>query len=461
MSTLNRRSFLAASAALVAAPALRIDTAAAADVDVAIVGAGAAGIAAARRVAAAGRSFRLIEAGKRTGGRCVTDTALFGVPFDLGAHWMRNPDANPLTPLVPAGFDVYPAPRGLSMRVGPRDARDGELESFLAGLVRARHAFDEAAHGKTDTAAARVLPDDLGVARDTIEFVTGPLACGKDLSDISVVDLARAARRDEAAFCRQGYGALLAKLAAGLPVQLGNPVDAIAWSRGAAVNSKRGTLIARAAILTVSTNMLVSDAIEFFPPLPQRQRRAAEALALGSADHIALEIPGDPLGLLKDDFVFEQASGKRTAALLANVSGTSLHLIEVAGSFGRDLAAQGEPAMVDFARDWLGALFGAGIKDKIKRAHATRWDAQPFVRGAMSVAAVGGANARKVLMEPLGGRVWFAGEAVHETKWGTVEGAWESGERAADAVLRHLGAAKEDEKKKPARRPRSRHRRRD
>jgi monoamine oxidase len=456
MSKFSRRSFLAASAALIAAPALRIDRAAAADVDVAIVGAGAAGIAAARRVAAAGRSFRLIEADKRIGGRCVTDTATFGAPFDLGGHWIGNPESNPLARLTPSGFDVYPAPRGLSMRVGPRDARVGELESFLAGLVRTRHAFDEAARARADVAAAQALPRDLGAAQETIAFVTGPLACGKDLSEVSVFDLAHAIGRDEAAFCRQGYGAMLAKLAAGLPVQLANPVDAIAWTRGAAVNSKRGTLIARAAILTVSTNMLVSDAIDFFPPLPQRQRRAVERLALGSYDHIALEIPGNPLRLMKDEFVFEQAQGKRTAALLANVSGGSLHLVEVAGAFGRELAAQGEPAMIDFARDWLGALFGSGVKDKIKRAHATRWDAQPFVRGAMSAAAVGGADARKVLMEPLGGRVWFAGEAVHETKWGTVDGAWESGERAADAVLRHLGGAKEDEKKKPERRRRKR-----
>ena len=451
MSKLSRRSFLAASAALVAAPALRIDQACAADVDVAIIGAGAAGIAAARRVAAAKRSFRLIEAGDRIGGRCVTDTAAFGVSFDLGAHWIRTPDANPLARLAPAGFDVYPAPRGLSMRVGPRDARAGELESFLAGLVRARRAFDDAGRARIDIAAARALPRDLGAAQDAIEFVAGPLACGKDLSEMSVVDLGRAVGRDGDAFCRQGYGALLAALGAGLDVQLANPVDAIAWGRGPSVNSQRGTLIARAVILTVSTKVLASDKIEFFPPLPRRQRNAVEKLTLGSYDHIALEMPDNPLRLLKDDLVFEQAHDKRTAALLANVSGTSLHLVEVAGSFGRELAAQGEGAMIDFARTWLGSLFGAGVKDKIKRAHVTRWNEHPFVLGAMSAAAVGGADARKVLMEPLGGRVWFAGEAVHETKWGTVEGAWESGERAADAVLRHLGGLKEDAKKPPRR----------
>ena len=87
--------------------------------------------------------------------------------------------------------------------------------------------------------------------------------------------------------------------------------------------------------------------------------------------------------------MFEQAARQRTAALLGNVSGTDLHLVEVAGAFGRELAAQGEAAMIDFARDWLGGLFGCGIKDKIRRSHATRWNDAPFVLGAMSAAGAG------------------------------------------------------------------------
>jgi hypothetical protein len=172
-------------------------------------------------------------------------------------------------------------------------------------------------------------------------------------------------------------------------------------------------------------------------------------------------MPGNPLGLQRDDLVFEQAAGARTAALLANISGTSLHLVEVAGSFGRALAAQGEAAMIDFAGDWLATLFGSDVKRAIKRGHATRWNDEPWVLGAMSAAAPGNADARKVLMEPLGGRIWFAGEAVHETQWGTVGGAWESGVRAAKAALRRIGALKEPDEDKPARRSRERpHRRR-
>ena len=157
-------------------------------------------------------------------------------------------------------------------------------------------------------------------------------------------------------------------------------------------------------------------------------------------------MPGNPLGLQRDDQVFEQTHGERTAALLANVSGTSLHMVDVGGAFGRDLSEQGEPAMIDFAGEWLSSLFGSSARRAIKRAHATRWNSEPWVQGAMSAAAPGDADARKTLLEPVGERVWFAGEALHETQWGTVNGAWESGERVAEKVLRAVGGARGEPK---------------
>jgi monoamine oxidase len=460
MSMLSRRSFLAASAALVAAPALGA-VPASGEVDVVIVGAGAAGIAAARRIAAANRRFALLEAGSGIGGRCVTDAKIFGVPFDLGAHWIHNPDVNPLSKLAPkAGLDLYPAPRGQTVRVGPRNARDAELENFLSLLVRSHRAIADAGRAKTDVAAA-ALPHDLGDWQGTIEFILGPYGCGKDLKAVSAMDLARATERAAAAFCRQGYGALLARLAADLPVRLATPARRIEWDRnGVDVETPKGMLRARTVIVTVSTNVLASDKIEFKPELSKRQLDAAAKLSLGSFDHIALDMPGNPLDLQRDDVVFEQAAGARTAALLANVSGTNLHLIEVAGDFGRELAAKGRAAMIDFASDWLAALFGSDVKSAIKRSHATRWNDEPWVLGATSAAAPGNADARKILMEPVGGRIWFAGEAVHDTEWGTVAGAWESGTRAAEAALRRMGALKEPDEDKPARRSRERPRRR-
>jgi monoamine oxidase len=411
-------------------------------VDVVIVGAGAAGIAAARRLLAAGRRVAVLEAADRVGGRCFTDTRTFGVPYDRGARWIYARDSNPLTPLAArAGVEVYPAPRGQTLRVGRRNAREGEADFFLAALVRASRAIADASRGKTDLPCTQALPKELGDWRSTIEFVLGPYSCAKDLAEVSAFDFAKAAERDIAAFCRQGFGALVARLAQGLPVQLSTPVTRVDWERGLQVETARGRIGARAAIVTVSTNVLAAGNIKFAPALPRRQLDAAVRLKLGSYDHVALELPGNPLSLQRDDVVFEKSESNRTAAMLANVSGTSLCLITVAGRFGRELSAQGDAAMVAFARDWLTGLYGADVRKAIKRTHATQWNSDPWTLGGFSAAAPGGQPARKILMEPLRDRLWFAGEAAHETLWGTVGGAWESGERAADAVHRRLGRA--------------------
>ena len=99
--------------------------------------------------------------------------------------------------------------------------------------------------------------------------------------------------------------------------------------------------------------------------------------------------------------------------------------------------------MVGFATEWLTKLFGSDAVKAVKKSSATRWNASPFVMGAMSAASPGGQLSRKILTEPIG-NMFLAGEATHETLWGTVDGAWESGERAADAALRKIGALKDE-----------------
>jgi monoamine oxidase len=111
--------------------------------------------------------------------------------------------------------------------------------------------------------------------------------------------------------------------------------------------------------------------------------------------------------------------------------------------------------MQDFAIEWLGKLFGSDIAGAVERKAVTRWNEMPYVLGAMSAAEPGGQPSRKVLGEPLG-NLFFAGEATHETLFGTVQGAWETGERAADAALKKIGAVKEPAPEKPARKQKPR-----
>jgi monoamine oxidase len=449
--TITRRNFLSAAATFATLPvAVQVLGRAAwgaplpREADIVVIGAGAAGIAAARRIVAAGRKVIVVEAANQVGGRCVTDNATFEVPFDRGARWIHNPETNPMIRLGrTAGLEILPAPSGQKIRIGRRNARASETEAFLAALVKTNRAIDEASR-KFDVSCASVVPKEIGDWAGTAEFVLGASFAGKDLKEVSVVDKVRAQDRNSAIACRQGLGTLVAKLSEQLPLSLSTPVNRIEWNaRDAGVQTPAGRIAAKAVIVTVSSNVLAGGSIKFAPDIPKRTLDAAAKLGLGSYDHIALQMPGNPLGLGRDDILIEQSSSTRTALLYANMGGSSLCSIDVGGSFGRELSAQGEPAMVAFAVEWLTKLFGSDLAKAVTKSSATRWNASPFVQGAMSVAPPGAQAQRRVLAEPLG-TIYFAGEATHETLWGTVDGAWESGERAAEAALKRIGALREE-----------------
>jgi monoamine oxidase len=447
--TMTRRDFLSASAALALTPAFGARAWGGPlprEADIVVIGAGAAGIAAARRIQAANRRVIVVEAAAQIGGRCLTDTTTFEVPFDRGARWIHNPDTNPMIKLArSAGLDVAAAPLGQKIRIGRRYARAGETEEFLAALVRTNRAIDDASRGKADVSCASVLPKDLGDWAGTAEFVLGANAVGKDLKDVSVIDKIRAQDRNAAIACRQGLGTLIARLGEQVPLALSTPASQISWSgRDVTVETPAGRINARAAIVTVSSNVLAAGNIKFTPDIPKRHLDAVAKLSLGSYDRIALQLPGNPLGLARDDIIIEQSNSTRTALLFANIGSSSLCSIDVAGSFGRDLSGQGEPAMVAFAVEWLAKLFGSDTALAVKKSSTTRWNAAPYALGAMSVAAPGNQQSRKILSEPIG-CLFLAGEATHETQWGTVDGAWESGERAAEAALRKIGALRDSE----------------
>jgi monoamine oxidase len=457
---MTRRGFLSASAAVAGAPLLGGRAWAAPlprEADIVVIGAGAAGIAAARRIVAANRRVIVIEASSQIGGRCITDSSSFDVPFDRGARWMHNPDVNPMLKLARSvGLDVATAPSGQKIRIGRRNARASETEEFLATLVRTNRAIDEASR-KFDASCASALPKDLGDWASTIEFTLGASFAGKDLKDFSTVDKVRAQDRSVVFTCRQGMGSLIAKLAEGIPVALSTPATRLDWgNRDVTVDTPSGRITARAAIITVSTNVLMSGNIKLASEMPKRVVDAVSKLSLGSYDHIALQLPGNPFGLARDDVLIEQSTSARTGLLYANIGGSSLCTIDVGGSFGRDLSGQGEAAMAAFGREWLGKLFGSEVANAVKKTSTTRWNAAPYVLGAMSAAVPGGQASRRALIDPIG-CMYLAGEATHETLWGTVDGAWESGERAADAALRRIGAIRDNTPvAAPARTPRRR-----
>ena len=411
-------------------------------VDVVVVGAGVAGIAAARRIVAAGRKCVVLEASGVVGGRCITDTALFGVPYDRGARALHTPESNPVVRLATQnGFDIYPAPPGQRMRIARRYARESEMEDMLAAMVRANAAIAEVAR-KADVATAQALPKDLGEWRSTVEFMLGPVF----LRQGRLRDLGRRSRARRRA---RRAGLLPARPRRGdREARRRLPCDCRRRPRasiGAAAPASRSRprkerIDARAVIVTASTNVLAAGKLQLHARSAQRLVDLIERLKLGSSITSTLELAGNPLGLRTDELVFERSSRRAPPRCSPTCPAAAVY-----GGRRRPLRSRprrrGPEEMVAFALDWLDNLDGPASSAPPAARMRRNWNAEPWVLGAMSAAAPGAQVARRRADGVDPQRIWFAGEAAHERLWGTVGGAWESGDRAAAAALRVIVAA--------------------
>ena len=401
------------------------------DVDVAIVGAGAAGIAAARRCRAAGLRVAVLEARDRVGGRAVT-VSLGGHPVDLGAHWLHAGDLNPLVRLGrERGERLRRAPYDGPLVVDGRfEGREGRRRHGQA-FERADLAFAQAARQPADEPIAAAMPP-LGRWGASIA-ATMALISGRPLHEVSVHDFPSDEFGDNY-FIRGGYGAYLARLAAGLPVRLGCPVTAIDWAGpGVALETPAGRVRARAAVVTVPVPLLEGGGVRFSPALPVAVGEAIAGFLPGAYEHAILNWPGSPFR--KPDRLTKIVGRRGLRGMLTGMDGAPFHYLELdyATSAGRNRAA-----LARLTRDFLRNTFGAAATRGLRVLAVTDWLTDPWSRLAWAVVPPGRADDRLTLAQPVGERIWFAGEAVSRGMWGTVGGAWEEGERAADEIAARL-----------------------
>ncbi|WAC28047.1 flavin monoamine oxidase family protein [Ancylobacter sp. SL191] len=439
---LSRRRLLAGGAALLAAPALGPALAqGVSDADVVIIGGGAAGIAAARKVAQAGRSHLLLEAGPALGGRARTETA-FGLPVDLGAaSFGRDPEG--LSAAARADDLPLTTLAGERLFVDGHDARESAYDAFAAALGRDRREIVTAADAGRDVAVARVLPPP-GPWSASAGACLGPLGLGKELDALSTLDLALRAVVPDDLSSPIGVGALLEGLGARLNRQTHAPVNLITNNgrfHTVSVTGQRATIRARAIVLAVPAPVIAAGAIRFNPVLPPRLLAAFRAFPAGALEQVAFLLPGNPLGLQPDERVLATRPDALapTARLRGRVNGTDLHVLTFGGTPARQIAEKGEAAALTLARDFLTRAFGGGAGATISEVVASRWTGDPLIRGAIASAMPGQGSLRRLFTEPVQNRIFLAGEYAALEDWGTLAGAWASGEIAAAKALRVLG----------------------
>jgi monoamine oxidase len=402
-------------------------------IDVAIIGAGAAGLGAAHALKKAGVSFVMLEARDRVGGRGHTVMASPDVTFDLGCGWLHSADKNSFVGMAEQlGFEINktlpPWRERAYGKAFPQDQRQQFIEALDAFYDRAY----EAAQGGRDAPASNYL--EPGNRWNPMIDAISTYVNGCELDQESILDMDAYEDTGINWRVRRGYGALMAAYGAPLPIAFNCEVMLIDHStRRLRIETSMGTLTADRAIITLPTNLIAQEAIKFHPALPAKVDAAA-GLPLGLADKVMLAL-ADADALPKE--------GSLRGATMRTQMGT-YHLrpfgqpcIEgfFGGRYAQALEDAGDGAIAAASIDEIVSFLGSDFRRKLKPLKESRWAHDPFARGAYSHALPGQSHQRAVLAAPVDGRLFFAGEATSANFFSTAHGAHDSGERAAREVV--------------------------
>ncbi|MBW4493525.1 MAG: FAD-dependent oxidoreductase [Oscillatoria princeps RMCB-10] len=415
-----------------------------------VIGAGIAGLAAARELQSKGFQVTVFEGRDRTGGRIHTDRHL-GFPADLGASWIHGITGNPITKLA-RDFQVRIAPTDYDNRtiygtdgksLGDREIERSEslyeeiisqakgLRKNLAKDISIAEAVERILQGANLTPQQRIILNWQLTSNVVVET-------GTDLQNLSLMayDEDEAFGGDDYLF-PGGYDAIIQGLAKGIDIQLRQKVTGIEYgNKGVTVKTERGSFQADAAVITLPLGVLKSGSVTFSPPLPERKRAAISRLSMGVLNKVVLKFPkifwpadNDMIGYIspqsKDFSEFVNLHRHTSAQVLVALTG---------GSFARELEQLSEREVGERVMKLLRRAHGNGIPNP-EAILRTRWAADPFSFGSYSQIPVGSSiGDLEALAEPVADRLFFAGEATSQNYPSTVHGAFLSGIREAEQI---------------------------
>jgi monoamine oxidase len=408
-----------------------------ASVDVAIIGAGAAGLGAAHALKDSSLNLIVLEARNRVGGRGYTVQAAPDVVFDVGCGWLHSANKNSFVAIAKRlNFAVDKTIPPWRDRAYGDAFPDAERQEFFRAIDEFYDRTYDAAQAGRDCAASLYL--EPGNRWNGMIDAISTYVNGCELDQVSIIDME--AYEDTAVNwrVRRGFGALMTAYGAGLPIAFNCNVALIDHSaKRLRIETSLGTLQADRVIVTVPTNLIADEAIRFFPELPAKVDAAA-GLPLGVDDKVTLLL-AEPEEL--------PAEGNLRAATMRAAMGT-YHIrpfgqpcIEgfFGGRYARELEDAGDGAFAAASIDEIAAILGNNFRRRLTPLAESRWAHDPFARGAYSHALPGHAGDRAILAAPVDDRLFFAGEATSPNFFSTAHGARDSGERAAKQLLAALG----------------------
>jgi len=401
------------------------------DVDVAIIGGGAAGVAAARALHDAGLRCLIVEARPRLGGRAFTVTDPSGFAIDLGCGWLHSADRNPWSDIATSQgrtIDKTPPPWARSTLTYGFSAE--EQRDFRKAAHGFYQRMDQAEQHPDRPASALLEP---GNRWNNLIVAVNTFVAGAELPNVSAYDLARYEDSGVDWRVKEGYGTLISSHAAGVPVALGSPVHRIDHSGlRVRIETATGAITADQAVIAVPTSIL-SDENFFTPALPEKVG-AALGLPLGLDDKLFLSLDHAE-EFEPESRLFGRTDRIGTGAYQFRPFGRPQIECYFGGTLAHQLEAEGEAAFFDFASSELTGAIGSGFAKRIKPIRVHRWGADRFARGSYSYARPGKADERAVLAQSVNDRLFFAGEACSRADYSTAHGAFFTGLAAANQVL--------------------------
>jgi monoamine oxidase len=332
-----------------------------------------------------------------------------------------------------SGFHVERTPAPWERQSGAQDFPEEEQAAFRRAFAHFEERIDKEAEQGAPRPASAFLEAD-GAWNHLLDAVFSYIS-GASLGEIDARDYVRYEDTGKNWRVREGYGAVIAACAQGLPIMLETPALEIDYGWAPVrMRTLRGTIEAGAVIVTAPTSTLAQ--ITFAPDLPEK-RAAAEALPLGAAEKLFFALEGAE-EFPVDGHFFGRIDTSDTGSYHLRSMGRPLLEVYFGGALARGLAQAGSAAMADFAQNELANLLGAAFPKRLTLLAASSWATDPSALGSYSYAKPGCAEMRAALAAPVGDRLFFAGEACSRHRYSTAHGAFQTGYEAADAALAAL-----------------------
>lgn len=417
-----------------------------------VIGAGLAGLAAARQLKAAGFDVHVLEARDRVGGRIWTQRLWPDLPLDCGASWIHGTRGNPLSTLanevqakrLPTSYE----------RAYAFGYRGGALsKSQLAALVSVRtqvtSAIEKAQAQDADVSlrqAVGPLARSLSGQRERLAYLDFVLSSDYEMEYAGSAqqlsthwyDDASEFGGDDVVFA-QGFDRLTDHLAAGLRIDVSQPVTHVDWTGDQVkVSTTKASYLADRVVVTLPLGVLKASGLAFHPPLPEAKRLAIDRLGMGLLNKCYLRF--DRCFWPQDADWLEHVAAKpghwTQWVSFQRVAGKPVLLGFLAADEAWRMESRSDQETVQDATAVLASMFGIA-QPRPEAYHITRWGQEPYALGSYSFNALGSTpSMRDELAKPVRGRLFFAGEATHKKQFGTAHGAYLSGLLAAAAIAR-------------------------